>query len=101
MSTVLLGRLYLVHARYTCRPGFLPPYHGTTYHLKKFGPRNNPTNYNELFNLRHSSLRVTVECGALKNHFRMIDNKPFHPYNTQVKLAPACCILGNWICSWG
>jgi hypothetical protein len=53
--------------------------------------------------LRHSSLRVTVEraFGALKNCFRMIDNKPFHPYKTQVKLVLACCILHNWILAHG
>ncbi|XP_021317212.1 protein ALP1-like [Sorghum bicolor] len=97
------GKFYLVDAGYACRPGFLPPYRGTRYHLKEFGPRNNPTNYKELFNLRHSSLRVTVEraFGALKNRFRMIDNKPFHPYKTQVKLVLACCILHNWILAHG
>jgi hypothetical protein len=56
-----------------------------------------------LFNLRHSSLRVTAEraFGALKNRFRILDNKPFHPYKTQVKLVLACCILHNWILRHG
>jgi hypothetical protein len=42
---------------------------------------------------------VTVEraFGALKNRFRILDNKPFYPYKTQVKLVLACCILHNWI----
>jgi hypothetical protein len=46
---------------------------------------------------------VTVEraFGALKNRFRIIDNKPFHPFKTQVKLVLACCILHNWILSHG
>jgi hypothetical protein len=41
-----------------------------------------PTNGRELFNLRHSSLRVTMErtFGALKGRFRILDNKPFHTY---------------------
>jgi len=53
----------------------------------------------ELFNLRHSSLRTTIEraFGALKNHFRIIDNKPFYKYKTQVKFVQACCTLHNWI----
>jgi len=53
--------------------------------------------------LRHSSLRVTIEraFGALKNMFRILDNKPFHTYKTQVKLVLACCILHNWILSFG
>jgi hypothetical protein len=71
--------------------------------LSEFGSRNRPNNARELFNLRHSSLRVTVEraIGALKNQFRILDNKPFHKYKTQVKLVLACVILHNWILSFG
>ena len=52
--------------------------------MSECGNRNLPTNARELFNLRHSSLRVIVEraFGALKNRFRILDNKPFHPYKT-------------------
>ncbi|WVZ81614.1 hypothetical protein U9M48_028969 [Paspalum notatum var. saurae] len=80
--TVPQEKFYLVDAGYAGRPGFLPPYRGTRYHLKEYGGRNYPINARELFNLRHSSLRVTVEraFGALKNRFRIIDNKPFHPF---------------------
>jgi hypothetical protein len=103
MCIVVLGKFYLVDAGYACRPGFLPPYRGTWYHLNEYSGRNYPTNHKELFNLRHSSLRVTVEraFGALKNRFRILDNKPFHPYKTQVKLVLACCILHNWIIGYG
>ena len=89
-------------AGYAVRPGFLPPYRGTRYHLKEFG-NNRPTNPRELFNLRHSGKRVTVErgFGGLKNRFMILDNKPFHPYKTQVKLILACCILHNWILRHG
>jgi len=100
---LVLGKFYLVDAGYACRPGFLPPYRGTRYHLNEYGGRHYPTNARELFNLRHSSLRVTVEraFGALKNRFRIIDNKPFHPFKTQVKLVLACCIIHNWILGFG
>jgi hypothetical protein len=56
-----------------------------------------------MFNLRHSSLRVTIEraFGALKNRFRILDKKPFHRFKTQVKLVLACCILHNWITGFG
>jgi hypothetical protein len=37
----------------------------------------------------------------LKNRFRILDNKPFHPYKTQVKLVLACGILHNWILGFG
>ena len=62
-----------------------------------------PQNARELFNLRHSSLRVTVAraFGALKNRFKILYNKPFHPYRTKVKLVLACCILHNWILRHG
>ena len=100
MYVLILGKSYLVDAGYACRPGFLPPYRGTRYHLKEYGGINYPTNPRELFNLRHSSLRVTIEraFGVLKNHFRIIDNKPFHPFKTQVKLVlllVAYCIIGS------
>ncbi|WVZ83542.1 hypothetical protein U9M48_030679 [Paspalum notatum var. saurae] len=100
--TVPQGKFYLVDADYACRPGFLPPYQGTRYYLREFGS-NRPRDQRELFNLRHSSLRVTVEraFGALKNRFRILDNKPFHKYKTQVKLVLACYILHNWILRHG
>jgi hypothetical protein len=46
---------------------------------------------------------VTVEraFSALKNRFRILDNKPFHTYKTQVKLVLTCCILHNWIIRFG
>ena len=93
----LIGKFYLVDVGYACRSGFLPPYRGVRYHLSEYGHRNHPTNARELFNLRHSSLRVIVEraFGALKNMFHILDNKPFHPYKTHVKLMLACCILHN------
>ncbi|XP_012701008.1 uncharacterized protein LOC101770211 [Setaria italica] len=78
------GKFYLVDARYAAKPGFLPPFRGIRYHLREFGS-NSPQNQRELFNLRHYSLRVTVErtFGALKNKFRILDNKHFHPYKIQ------------------
>jgi len=87
----VLGKFYLVDVGYACRPEFLSAYRGTRYPLNEYSGRHYPTNARELFNLRHSSLRVTVEraFGALKNRFRIIDNKPFHPFKTQVKLVLA------------
>ena len=80
-----------------------PPYRGARYHLTEYGNRNHPTNAKELFNLRHSSLRITVEraFGALKNRFCILDNKPFHAYKSKVKLMLACYILHNWILGFG
>jgi hypothetical protein len=38
---------------------------------------------------------------ALKNRFKILDQKPFHTFLTQVKIVLACCILHNWILGWG
>jgi hypothetical protein len=56
-------------------------------------------NENELFNLRHSSLRTTIKrgFGILNSHFRSIDGKPFWSYETQVNVVLACCIIHNHI----
>jgi hypothetical protein len=32
--------------------------------------------------------------------FKVLDQKPFHTFDIQVKLALACCILHNWILGW-
>ncbi|KAK5836871.1 hypothetical protein PVK06_012675 [Gossypium arboreum] len=50
---ILEGKYYLADAGYGIRNGFITPYHGVRYHLKKFSAQG-PENANELFNLRHS-----------------------------------------------
>ncbi|KAK1669927.1 hypothetical protein QYE76_058086 [Lolium multiflorum] len=97
------GKFYLGDAGYACRPGILNPFRKTRYHLNEFSAKHRPQNVKELFNLRHSSLRVTIEreFAALKNKFKVLDQKPFHTFDTQVKLVLACFILHNWILDWG
>ena len=60
----------------------LPPFRGVQYHLIEWGS-NLVQNEKELFNLRHSSLHVTVEqaFGALNRRFKIIDDAtPFFPF---------------------
>ena len=99
----MIGKYYLVDAGYGAKPGFLPPFRATRYHLNEWG--NHPVeNERELFNLRHSSLRMKVECafGSLKRRFKVLDEaKPFHPYPCQVDIVQACCIIHNWVLSDG
>ena len=90
-------------AAYAAKVGFLPPFRGVRYHFKEWGC-NPVQNEKELFNLRHSSLRVTIEraFGSLKRRFKILDDAtPFFPFTTQVDIVLACCILHNWIISHG
>ncbi|XP_039141252.1 putative nuclease HARBI1 [Dioscorea cayenensis subsp. rotundata] len=96
------GKYYLVDAGYATRPGFLSPYRGVRYHLKEFGSRT-PANHKELYNLRHSSARTTIEraFGSLKGRFKILTSRPFFPFKTQAELVLATCILHNYILSGG
>ena len=68
------------------------------YHLKEFSDCP-PENEQELFNLRLSSLRTTIErgFGVLKKHFRVFVAEPFWSFETQVKVVLACCVFHNHI----
>ncbi|WVZ51371.1 hypothetical protein U9M48_002523 [Paspalum notatum var. saurae] len=93
------GKYFLADAGYAARPDVLPPYGGARYHLKEFRGTREPENARELFNLRHSTLRTTIEraFGTLKNRFKIFGSQPFFPFKTQVKIVMACCAVHNWI----
>ena len=76
----------------------MSPYRSVRYHLKEFSDRP-PENEQELFNLRHSSLRTTIErgFGVLKKRFQVLDVEPFWSFETQVKVVLACCVVHNHI----
>ena len=98
----VIGKYYLVDAGYSTRPGFISPFRGVRYHLKEFSART-PSNMKELFNYRHSSLRTSVEraFGSLKSRFKILTSRPFFPFETQVDIVIACCILHNYILQRG
>ena len=89
---IYVGKYYLGNAGYGNKNGILSPYRSVRYHLKEFSDRP-PENKQKLFNLRHSSLRTTIEqgFGVLKKCFRVLDAKPFWSFETQVKVVLACC----------
>ena len=66
--------------------------------MKEFSDRP-PQNEKELYNLRHSSLRTTIErgFGVLKRRFRVLGAEPFWSFETQVDIVLACCIIHNHI----
>ncbi|XP_039039746.1 protein ALP1-like [Hibiscus syriacus] len=92
------GKYYLADAGYGIRNGIISPYRGVRYHLKEFS-NHRPENAKELFNLRHSSLRTTVErvFGILKKRFRVLDAEPFWDFQTQIDIVLACTIIHNHI----
>ncbi|KAE8696335.1 hypothetical protein F3Y22_tig00110674pilonHSYRG00020 [Hibiscus syriacus] len=92
------GKYYLADAGYGIRNEIISPYRGVRYHLKEF-TNHRPENAKELFNLRHSSLRTTVErvFGILKKRFRVLDAEPFWDFQTQVDVVLACTIIHNHI----
>ncbi|XP_039123299.1 uncharacterized protein LOC120259907 [Dioscorea cayenensis subsp. rotundata] len=93
-----MGKYYLVDTGYATRPDFIPLYRGVRYHLKEFCSRTT-ANAKELFNLRHSSARTSIEraFGSLKNCFKVLASRYFFPFKTQVDLVLACCTLYNYI----
>jgi hypothetical protein len=93
-----VGKYYLGDAGYGNKTGILSPYRKIRYHLQKFSDHP-PQNAQELFNLRHSSLRTTIEreFGVLKKRFCVLRAKPFWSFETQVEVVIACCVLHNHI----
>nr|XP_043616213.1 uncharacterized protein LOC122588143 [Erigeron canadensis] len=74
---------------------------GVRYHLKEEYSHHAPENPRELFNLRHASLRNSIErvFGVLKKRFPIIRSgtEPFYSCETQSSIFLACCILHNFL----
>uniref|UniRef100_A0A8I6XZV9 DDE Tnp4 domain-containing protein n=1 Tax=Hordeum vulgare subsp. vulgare TaxID=112509 RepID=A0A8I6XZV9_HORVV len=97
------GKFYLVDAGYGAKQEFLPPFRGVRYYLNEWC-KNPIQNDKEIFNLRHSSLRVTVEraFGSLKRRFKILnDAKPFFTFSLHVDIVIACGVLHNYAISQG
>ncbi|KAM6567969.1 hypothetical protein CsatA_027097 [Cannabis sativa] len=94
------GKYYVVDSGYPNMPGFLAPYRGERYHLRRFrGRGNHPRGAMELFNYRHSSLRNVIErCfGLLKARFPILKSMPPYLLGKQRRIPIACCAIHNWI----
>ncbi|XP_052625881.1 uncharacterized protein LOC111900901 [Lactuca sativa] len=70
------GKYYLVDGGLPHTNKLMAPYRGVRYHLKEYSMRG-PQNSKEFFNLRHASLRNTIEraFGVLKRMFPIIRNE--------------------------
>ncbi|KAG8378996.1 hypothetical protein BUALT_Bualt07G0042400 [Buddleja alternifolia] len=91
-------KYYLVDAGYTNGPGFLAPDRATRYHLNEWRG-NTPTNYKELYNLRHSSARNAIErtFDLLKKRWAILRIASFYDLKTRIRIINACCSLHNFV----
>ena len=94
-DAVLLGDGGYANARRT-----LVPYRGTRYHLQDY-VRNelSPKTKEELFNLRHSQLRMIVErsFGRHKSMFKIFGRTPHEGVRTHIKLLYATAAIMNFV----
>jgi hypothetical protein len=101
ISSIILyaGKFYLVDAGYPNRPEFIAPFRGVRYHLSEYDVDRLPTNAVENFNYRHSQLRSAIEqsFGIVKHRFTILKGQMPFPFDTQVKIVIACCLLHNFI----
>ena len=97
---VFIGKFYLVDGGLPHTSTLIAPYRGVRYHLKEYSARA-PQNARELFNLRHASLRNSIEraFGVLKKRFPIIrsSTEPFYSCETHSNIFLACCILHNFL----
>ncbi|XP_074324810.1 uncharacterized protein LOC141661704 [Apium graveolens] len=91
------NKYFLADLGFSNSEGFLTPYKHTRYHLNLWHG-NTPTNYKELFNLRHSSARNCIEraFGLLKKRWAILRDASFYPKKIQIRIINACFILHNF-----
>lgn len=94
------GKYYLGDGGFANRRYCLTPYRGQRYHLQEFtGMGNHAQKKEELFNLRHASLRNVVErlFGVFKSRFTIFNSKPPFSYQVQAEIVTACAGLHNFL----
>ncbi|KAE8996447.1 hypothetical protein PR001_g18902 [Phytophthora rubi] len=94
------GKYYLGDAGYALNSFTMTPYRGTRYHLKEFGEgQQKPQTKEELYNLRHSSLRNVIErtYGVVKHKFPILRAMTSYPLKEQVGLMQSSFAIHNFI----
>ena len=96
-------RYYLADAGFNMQPGIMIPFHSTRYHLQDWvRSANPPQTKEELYNLRHSRLRIIVEqaFGWLKRRSKWIrETAPEYSIERQIDIVYAVTGLYNFIIS--
>ena len=90
----------MVDSGYPVGASFLPPHKVTRYHAQEFERSNwQPALGRELFNHRHSSLRMVIErsFGVLKARFPILSCMVNYKESRQHLVVSACCALHNFI----
>ncbi|PLW11277.1 hypothetical protein PCANC_23072 [Puccinia coronata f. sp. avenae] len=98
------GSFYLADAGYSLNHGILVPYRGVRYHLREQAAANQrPSNKEELFNLRHSSMRNVVErtFGVWKKQFPILSHALDYNLDTQRNLVFALAVVHNFAIDHG
>lgn len=94
-------RFYVGDAGFGSRVGLLVPYISVRYHLNDWKVSlEGPQNKEELYNLRHSRLRIIVELtfGRVKRKFRIMRSlPPEYSIYKQVLIVYACTGLWNFL----
>ncbi|KAL0010416.1 hypothetical protein SO802_005524 [Lithocarpus litseifolius] len=96
----LEGSYYLVDSGYPIGASFLPPHKATLYHAQEFKRSNRqPALGKELFNYRHSSLRMVIErsFGVLKARFPILSCMTNYKESWQRLVVSVCCALHNFM----
>ena len=97
---VCVGSYYLVDSGLPIGTSFLLPHKSSRYHVQEFHSSGRwITSKKELYNCRHSSLRMVIErsFGVLKAHFPILILMPnFKPIRQQYMVI-VCCALHNFI----
>lgn len=102
MKDLPKGKYYLADAGYTQSLRTFVPFRGVRYHLKEWRQgAEAPQTAKELYNHRHSGLRIVVErvFGIFKRRFQIFScsTGPQFPLATQIKLIYALTGLHNFI----
>jgi hypothetical protein len=94
------GRYYLGNAGYVNTRNILTPFKRTRYHLHEIiAAKDAPETYQELFNLRHSTLKNEIKriFKVLKRRFLFLQTPIEYDLLTQSRIIFAICGLYNFI----
>lgn len=97
---LIIGKYYLADGGYALTKYTLTPYRGVRYHLVEFGINGvGPVNSKELFNLRHSSLRISIErlFGIVKRRFPILNKMSPYKFEFQCDLVQCCFLMHNFV----